>query len=131
MHIFTKNDKEFIVSKTLKDFDETLDDKNFIRIHKSYLVNKQSITSYIRSNGIKVKLRNGKLLPVSRRKQALFLVPTHRINSNAIKNSPHIVFFCFSILLQTVSMIKEVDSIFNDTEKEVFIEYQQIITPQK
>jgi len=70
--IFTKNDKEFIVSKTLKDFDEILEDKNFIRIHKSYLVNKQSVTSYIRSNGIKVKLKNGKLLPVSRRKQALF-----------------------------------------------------------
>ena len=70
--IFTKNDKEFIVSKTLKDFDEILEYKNFIRIHKSYLVNKQSVTSYIRSNGIKVKLKNGKLLPVSRRKQALF-----------------------------------------------------------
>ena len=70
--IFTKNDKEFIVSKTLKDFGETLEHNNFIRIHKSYLVNKQSVTSYIRSNGIKVKLRNGKLLPVSRRKQALF-----------------------------------------------------------
>lgn len=70
--IFTKNYKEFIVSKTLKDFDVTLEDKNFIRIHKSYLVNKRSITSYMRSNGIKIKLRNGKILPVSRRKQALF-----------------------------------------------------------
>lgn len=70
--IFTKNDSEFIASKTLKDFDELLKGNIFIRIHKSYLVNKQSVTSYIRSNGIKVKLVNGKLLPVSRRKQALF-----------------------------------------------------------
>ena len=67
------NKEEFIVSKTLKEFNEILTENNFLRIHKSFLVKKDAIVSYNRDNGITIELNNGKHLPVSRRKQALFL----------------------------------------------------------
>jgi len=67
------NKEEFIVSKTLKEFNDILTDNNFLRIHKSFLVKKDAIVSYNRDNGITIELNNGKHLPVSRRKQALFL----------------------------------------------------------
>jgi len=71
--IYMINQEEFIVSKTLKEFNEILADTGFIRIHKTFLVNKDSIVGYIRENGITIELKNGKRLSVSRRRQALFL----------------------------------------------------------
>ena len=71
--IYMINQEEFIVSKTLKEFNDILGRTRFIRIHKTFLVNKDSIVGYIRDNGITVELKNGKSLPVSRRRQSLFL----------------------------------------------------------
>lgn len=64
--------KEFIVSKTLKDF-AIIFNSDFLRIHKSYLVNLSCIYGYLRSDGITLQLKNGKCIPVSRRKQGLFM----------------------------------------------------------
>jgi len=71
--IYMVDQEEFIVSKTLKEFNEILADNNFIRIHKTFLVNKDSIVGYIRENGITIELKNEKHLPVSRRRQGFFL----------------------------------------------------------
>ena len=70
--IYMKDGSEFVASKTLKDF-ESLLNHEFLRVHKSYLVNKHCILSYHRSNGIQIQLESGAFVPVSRRKQGLFL----------------------------------------------------------
>ena len=67
------NRDEFVVSKTLKEFNEILDDNGFLRIHKSYLVNKDHISAYNRLEGMSIELKNGVVLPVSRRRQSIFL----------------------------------------------------------
>jgi len=67
------NREEFVVSKTLKEFNEILDDNVFIRVHKSYLVNRSQIAAYNRSDGMAIELKNGQVLPVSRRRQSIFL----------------------------------------------------------
>jgi len=67
------NNDEHVITKTLKEFNNILSDEKFIRIHKSYLVNKDCISSYNRNNGITVVLKDGRELSVSRRKQSSFL----------------------------------------------------------
>jgi len=64
--------EQYVVTKTLKDYTHILNN-DFLRVHKSYLVNSQYISGYIRSNGIKIHLKTGTIIPVSRRKQGLFL----------------------------------------------------------
>ncbi|WP_428662481.1 LytR/AlgR family response regulator transcription factor [Runella sp.] len=62
---FAKDGKTYLEAKTLKHFDKVLEDTEFIRIHKSYLVNRNCIVSMTSDF---VLLKNGVQLPVSRRK---------------------------------------------------------------
>ncbi|MDC8003108.1 LytTR family DNA-binding domain-containing protein [Aureisphaera galaxeae] len=60
------DEKEIIISKNLKYFEEKLSEYNFIRIHKSYLVNIDKISFIIKEHGGSVVMKNGKSLPISR-----------------------------------------------------------------
>lgn len=68
MFFFT-NGKRLLVSKTLKEQEELLSGHNFIRPHKSHLVNVKYIKSYIKSDGGMILMENGSKVPVSRRKK--------------------------------------------------------------
>jgi two-component system LytT family response regulator len=70
--IFTANDK-YLVSKTLKEYDELLSDHNFFRIHNSYLININAIKKYVKGEGGYVVLNNNISLDVSKRKKEAFL----------------------------------------------------------
>lgn len=58
----------FIVARTLKSFEEVLDDDIFFRIHKSYLVNRHFISEIIKKSNYELKLKNGIVLPIARRR---------------------------------------------------------------
>ena len=62
-----------LVSKTLKYFEEALQEYAFARIHKSYLVNVNAITKYKKGKGGSVVLSNGKEVMVSASKKAALL----------------------------------------------------------
>lgn len=68
-HIFLKNERKKLVSKTLKYFEEALKKNSFVRIHKSYLVNVNYIINYKKGKGGTVVLGNGKELSVSASKK--------------------------------------------------------------
>lgn len=68
--IYLNTNKKKVVSKTLKYFDEILADSGFARIHKSYLVNINEITKYVKGKGGSVILSNGKELSVSASRKA-------------------------------------------------------------
>lgn len=72
-NIYLSTDKKFLVSRTLKDFEELLPADIFIRIHHSTIVNKYYVDKYIRGEGGQVIMRNGDILDVSKRKKADFL----------------------------------------------------------
>lgn len=72
-HIFLKNDRKKLVSKTLKYFEEALKSSSFARIHKSYLVNVNYIVNYKKGKGGSVLLSNGKELSVSSSKKGELL----------------------------------------------------------
>lgn len=68
--IHLKNHKKKVVSKTLKYFDETLEASNFVRVHKSYLVNVNEIVKYLKGKGGSVVLSNGQEIMVSASKKS-------------------------------------------------------------
>lgn len=71
--IHLNNNKKKLVSKTLKYFEEALSGGSFARVHKSYLVNVNEVTKYLKGKGGSVVLSNGKQIMVSASKKANFL----------------------------------------------------------
>ncbi len=72
-HIFTSDKKKHIVSRTLKDFEDMLSVDVFLRIHNSYIINKNYADKYIRGDGGQVVMTNGMALDISKRKKSEFL----------------------------------------------------------
>ena len=71
--IFLNSNKKKLVSKTLKYFEDALNDASFARVHKSYLVNVNEIVKYVKGKGGSVVLSNGKEIMVSSAKKAELL----------------------------------------------------------
>jgi two-component system LytT family response regulator len=65
--------KKYIVSRTLKEYEDMLGEHNFYRIHNSYLINLNAIKKYVRGEGGYVIMANDKSLDVSKRKKEGFL----------------------------------------------------------
>lgn len=68
---YISNGKKYVVSKTLKTFEEQLVTANFTRPHQSFMVNLKFIDKYDKSGVI--HLKNGKKIPVSTRKKDQFV----------------------------------------------------------
>lgn len=63
-----------LVSRNLKNFEDIICiDPNFIRNHKSYIVNTNFIKAYNKSDGGSLELKNGMQLPISLEKVQLIL----------------------------------------------------------
>ena len=72
-YIYLSTQKKFLVSSTLKDFEDILPAVSFLRIHHSNIINKSFVERYIRGDGGQVVMRNGIVLDVSKRKKSEFL----------------------------------------------------------
>ena len=71
--MFTYTGKEILISKTLKFVsEELLTQEVFVRVHKSYLINLNYITSYAKQDH-NITLINGDIIPVSYRKSDTLL----------------------------------------------------------
>jgi len=68
---YCSDNKKYMVSKTLKEFEERLCKANFTRPHQSYIVNLKFIDKYDKTGVIYLKC--GKKIPVSSRKKEHFL----------------------------------------------------------
>lgn len=68
-----KNDKKILVAKTLKEFDELLSPHNFMRIHKSHLINMKYVKAYSKNKGGVVTMSDGSEIELARRKKEIFL----------------------------------------------------------
>lgn len=71
--IIIKDGKNKIVSRTLKDFEDTLPKDLFFRIHKSHLINVKYIKEYSNRSGNYVIMIDGSKVEISRRKAPEFL----------------------------------------------------------
>lgn len=72
-HIFLKDRRKLIASRTLKEIEEQLEDfANFIRVHNSHVVNINEVEKYVRGDGGYLLLSDGSTVTVSRtRKESL------------------------------------------------------------
>jgi two-component system LytT family response regulator len=70
---YTAENKQYVVSKTLREYEDLLLDHDFFRIHHSYLVNLNVIKKYVKGEGGYVILNNNVSLNVSKRKRGDFL----------------------------------------------------------
>jgi two-component system LytT family response regulator len=70
---YTAGNKQYVVSKTLGEYEDLLLDHDFFRIHHSYLVNLNVIKKYVKGEGGYVILNNDVSLNVSKRKRGDFL----------------------------------------------------------
>jgi two-component system, LytTR family, response regulator len=71
--IFMDDGKKFVVSRTLKEYEDLLEDQEFFRIHNSYLINLNALKKYVRGEGGYVVMNNDISLDVSKRKKESFL----------------------------------------------------------
>jgi two-component system LytT family response regulator len=64
-----KNNKKLIVSRTLKEIEELLQEHSFVRVHRCYLVNLNEVEKYIKGEGGYLVMSDGSSIDVSRNKK--------------------------------------------------------------
>ncbi len=68
-HFYFEENKHLLVSKTLVEFEDLLQEYLFIRVHKTHLVNLKHVVAYVKTDGGELLLSNGDYVAVSRRRK--------------------------------------------------------------
>lgn len=71
--IYLKSNEKVLVSKPMKHFEDFLDEKIFIRIHNSHIINIHFLKGYLRDDGGMAELFDGSKLSIAKRRLPLFL----------------------------------------------------------
>ena len=70
---YLKDKQKIIVSRTLKEIEELLEEFSFARVHSSYLVNLREVNKYIKGEGGYLVLNDGSTVNVSASRKKLLL----------------------------------------------------------
>jgi len=68
-HIHMLDRKKYTVAKTLKEYEDLLQDMNFFRVHHAHLINLTHVERYIKGEGGYVEMADGNTIEVSRKKK--------------------------------------------------------------
>ena len=66
---YLKNDNKILATKNLGEYEKLLDNKNFFRIHHTYLVNLDMVESIYKSDGYYCLLNNKTQLPIAKKRK--------------------------------------------------------------
>ncbi|WP_300604222.1 LytTR family DNA-binding domain-containing protein [Niabella sp.] len=66
---YLTSQEKLVIARPLYEYDELLEDYDFIRCHNSYLVNRHFIKSILKEDGGSLLLENNVQLPISRQKK--------------------------------------------------------------
>ncbi len=66
---YLSNNEKILVSRPLKEYDELLSPRGFIRCHQTHLINPKYIKSLLKEDGASLLLRNNTRIPVSKSKR--------------------------------------------------------------
>jgi len=73
--VFHMHDKsKIMVSKTLKEYEDLLEEYHFFRVHQSHLINLRHIKSYTKGENGSITMVDNSIVLVSRRKREEFLL---------------------------------------------------------
>ncbi|WP_313114533.1 LytR/AlgR family response regulator transcription factor [Aequorivita sediminis] len=67
-NIFCKDQHKILISRTLKEIEELLNEKGFIRVHQSHLINPQYVKGILKHDGGSLIMHDDVEIPVSRQK---------------------------------------------------------------
>ena len=70
---YTINGKRFVVSRSIKEYDELLSPYNFFRVHQSHLVNLNYVEQFLKEDGGILVMSDASRIEVSRRRKDLLL----------------------------------------------------------
>ena len=71
--LYFKNGKKLLVTRSLKDLEEALEQHSFLRVHRSYVVNLNEIEKYVRGEGGYLIMTGGSTVDVSRSRKELLM----------------------------------------------------------
>ncbi|HYQ59282.1 MAG TPA: LytTR family DNA-binding domain-containing protein [Draconibacterium sp.] len=72
-NIYFDNGAQLLVAKSLVEFEGLLSEYDFIWVHKAHAVNVKQIKAFLKSDGASLQLKNGNVIPVSRRRRDFVL----------------------------------------------------------
>ncbi len=67
--VFLNDGQKVVISRQLQFLKDKLNPQQFIRVHRSYLVNLNYIKKYLRGRGGSLIMQNGEVIPVSSRRK--------------------------------------------------------------
>lgn len=70
---FIQDGRKIMSSKNLKEFELMLEDREFVRVHHSHLINMNHITRFIRKENGAVRLTNGDEILIAQRRKSEFM----------------------------------------------------------
>jgi len=70
---YLTNKKQVLITRTLKEFEDMLEEDNFLRVHHSHLINVKHLKEYIKTDGGYAVMSDGSQVPVSVRKKEQLL----------------------------------------------------------
>lgn len=70
---YLKDKQKIIVSRTLKEIEELLEEFSFVRVHSSFLVNLHEVLKYVKGEGGYLILNDGTIVNVSASRKKLLL----------------------------------------------------------
>ena len=73
IYAFTSSGEQVLTNKPLKHFERTLDERGFVRIQNTQLINLHYLQSWQNESGVKVTLTDGSTFDVSFRWVPIFL----------------------------------------------------------
>jgi two-component system LytT family response regulator len=73
------NGKSHLLCKTLKEVQEVLEERNFLRIHRQFLINLDHIKVYHKGDGSYLVMTGDITIPVAKNRVVFFGMPTCRI----------------------------------------------------
>jgi len=71
--LLLKNNKRIVVSRTLKEIEELLEEHSFIRVHRCYLANLNEVEKYVKGEGGYLVMSDGTSIDVARNKKEILL----------------------------------------------------------
>ncbi|HEY8399674.1 MAG TPA: response regulator [Cytophagaceae bacterium] len=71
--IYITNNRKIVVTRTLKEYEELLSGFDFVRIHKSHLINLRFVDKYVSGDGGYVIMEDGSQVEVARRRKDVLL----------------------------------------------------------